>query len=335
MPPSSGKLVALGAAALIAGAGGAGVAAVVVDGHGSSTAATAATPATSGSTRAVSNTDSTAKQVYEGAKESVAFISSELSQGTATGSGFVVSADGKIVTNEHVVDGAQKVTVKLGTAGKEYPAQVLAADASKDLALLKIDATNLKPLQFGDSKSLEVGDNVYAIGNPFGLDNTLTSGIVSALGRDIQAPDGTPIAGAIQTDAALNPGNSGGALLDADGKVMGVNSQIASAGASSGGEAGNVGIGFAIPSDTVKAFVEHPTSSSGQSGQAQQEQQLQQDQGQGQQVDPQQLDPQQLDPQQVDPQQVDPSQQADPYGYGQQDQQQQDVPQLVLPGGGW
>jgi putative serine protease PepD len=330
MPPSSAKLAALGAAALIAGAGGAGVAAVVVDGHGSSTAP-AAVPATSGSTRAVSNsTDSTAKKVYDGAKESVAFISAQTGQGTATGSGFVVTADGKIVTNEHVVDGAQSVTVKLGTAGKEYPAQVLAADASKDLALLKIDGSNLKPLPFGDSKELEVGDNVYAIGNPFGLDNTLTSGIVSALGRDIQAPDGTPIAGAIQTDAALNPGNSGGALLDADGKVVGVNSQIASAGASSG-EAGNVGIGFAIPSDTVKAFVEHPSSSSSQGDQAQQEQQLQQDQGQGQ---GQQVDPwggqdqgQQVDPQQVDPSQVDP--------YGQQDQQQQDVPQLVLPGGGW
>jgi putative serine protease PepD len=339
MPPSSAKLAALGAAALIAGAGGAGVAAVVVDGHGSSTsAATAAAPATSGSTRAVSNNDSTAKQVYDGAKESVAFISSQLAQGTATGSGFVVTSDGKIVTNEHVVDGAQKVTVKLGAAGKEYPAQVLAADASKDLALLKIDASGLKALPFGDSKSLQVGDNVYAIGNPFGLDNTLTSGIVSALGRDIQAPDGTPIAGAIQTDAALNPGNSGGALLDADGKVVGVNSQIASAGASSG-EAGNVGIGFAIPSDTVKDFVEHPTSS-GPSGQAQQEQQLQQDQGQqtdpwgGQ--DPSQGQSQQVDPSQIDPQQVDPSQ-ADPYSSGQQDQQQQreEVPQLVLPGGGW
>jgi putative serine protease PepD len=345
MPLSSAKLAALGAAALIAGAGGAGVAAVVVDGHGSSTAP-AVVPATSGSTRAVSNAnDSTAKKVYDGAKESVAFISAQTGQGTATGSGFVVTADGKIVTNEHVVDGAQSVTVKLGTAGKEYPARVLAADASKDLALLKIDASNLKALPFGDSKDLEVGDNVYAIGNPFGLDNTLTSGIVSALGRDIQAPDGTPIAGAIQTDAALNPGNSGGALLDADGNVVGVNSQIASAGASSG-EAGNVGIGFAIPSDTVKAFVEHPSSSSGQGDQAQQEQQLQQDQGQGQQVDPwggqdqgQQVDPQQVDPSQIDPQQqVDPQQQIDPSQvdpYGQQDQQQQDVPQLVLPGGGW
>jgi putative serine protease PepD len=135
-------------------------------------------------------------------------------------------------------------------------AQVLAADASKDLALLKVDGTNLKHLDFGDSSSLQVGDDVYAIGNPYGLDHTLTSGIVSALDRQIQAPDGTAIDGAIQTDAALNPGNSGGPLLDADGHVVGVNSQIASSGSGDGGEAGNVGIGFAIPSNTVKAVVE-------------------------------------------------------------------------------
>jgi putative serine protease PepD len=277
--------------------------------------------------------DQTAKQVYDGAKGSVAFISAETGQGTATGSGFVVSSDGKIITNEHVVDGATSVTVKLGTSGKEQSAQVLAADASKDLALLKIDATNLHALSFGDSSALEVGDNVYAIGNPYGLDHTLTSGIVSALGRDINAPDGTPITGAIQTDAALNPGNSGGALLDADGKVVGVNSQIATGGASSG-EAGNVGIGFAIPAKTVQAFVEHPTSSQG----AGQEQQLGQDPSQ-QQVDPgqQQVDPgqQQVDPgqQQVDPQQQDPSQQVDPSDPSSQQGQSQDVPELVLPGG--
>jgi putative serine protease PepD len=144
---------------------------------------------------------------------------------------------------------------------------------------------------------------VFAIGNPYGLDHTLTSGIVSALDRDIQAPDGTPITGAVQTDAALNPGNSGGPLLDASGKVVGVNSQIATSGSSSGGESGNVGIGFAIPAKTVQAFVANPTSSSST--------QATQGQGQGQQVDPY-------------------GQPADPYGQQQQDQQ---VPQLVLPGG--
>lgn len=310
MTPSS-KLAAIGACALIAGAGGAGVAAVVVDGHSSPSTASAAAPASSNSTRPVAESDNTAKQVYNEAKDSVAYIQAETGQGTATGSGFVVSSDGKIITNEHVVDGAQSVTVKLGVNGEAQTAQVLAADASKDLALLKIDATGLKALPLGDSSSLQVGDNVYAIGNPYGLDHTLTSGIVSALDRDIDAPDGTPIKGAIQTDAALNPGNSGGALIDADGNVVGVNSQIASAGSSGGGEAGNVGIGFAIPSNTVKAFIENPTSSSGSA----------QGQTQQQQVDPygQQQDPQ--------------GQQVDPYGDGQQDQQQQDVPELVLPGG--
>jgi putative serine protease PepD len=290
-------------------------------------------------------TDSTAKSVYNSAKDSVVYISAETGQGTATGSGFVVSTDGKIITNEHVVDGATSVTVKIGTDGKEQTAQVLGADASKDLALLKVDpgSTKLHALSFGDSSNLQVGDNVYAIGNPYGLDHTLTSGIVSALNRDIQAPSGATIPGAIQTDAALNPGNSGGALLDADGKVVGVNSQIASSGSSSG-EAGNVGIGFAIPSKLVKAFAENPTSTSADSGRQQEQIDPQQDQQGG--LDQQQLQEQlqhQLEQQQQGSgQQVDPyGQQADPYGsdpYGDQQSdpygsQSQDAPGLVLPGG--
>jgi putative serine protease PepD len=341
MTPSS-KLAAFGACALIAGAGGAGVAAVVVDGHGNSPAATtAAAPTDRGTVRPVAEaTDSTAKSVYDGAKDAVVYISAQTSQGTATGSGFVISTDGKIITNQHVVDGATSVTVKIGTDGKEQTAQVLGADASKDLALLKIDpsSTKLHALSFGDSSNLQVGDNVYAIGNPYGLDHTLTSGIVSALNRDIQAPSGATIPGAIQTDAALNPGNSGGALLDADGKVVGVNSQIASSGSSSG-TAGNVGIGFAIPSKLVQAFAENPTSTSGQDDQQQGQidpQQLQPDQQQGQ-LDPQrqqQLEEQlqqQLEQQQGGGQQTDPygdQSQVDPYGG-----QGQDAPELVLPDG--
>jgi putative serine protease PepD len=209
-------------------------------------------------TRSVSGSSAgDAQQVYDGAKQSVAFITAETPEGTATGSGFVVSSDGKIVTNEHVVDGAQQVTVKLGTSNEDHPATVLAADASKDLALLKIDTggRSLVPLKFDDSSKVQVGQTTYAIGNPFGLDHTFTSGIVSAVGRAIQAPDGTPIENAIQTDAAINPGNSGGALLDANGRVIGINSQIAS-----GGSDGNVGIGFAIPSNTVADYIAHPTS---------------------------------------------------------------------------
>jgi putative serine protease PepD len=337
MTPSS-KLAALGACALIAGAGGAGVAAVVVDGHGgSSSAAMTAAASDRGTVRPVAQTtDSTAKSVYDDAKDAVVYISAETGQGTATGSGFVVSTDGKIITNEHVVDGATSVTVKIGTNGKEQTAQVLGADASKDLALLKVDpgSTKLHALAFGDSSNVQVGDNVYAIGNPYGLDHTLTSGIVSALDRDIQAPSGATIPGAIQTDAALNPGNSGGPLLDADGKVVGVNSQIASAGASASGESGNVGIGFAIPSKLVQAFAENPTSTSAQSDQQPDQQQSQ--------VDPQQLQEQlqqQLEQQQGDSQQADPygdQSQVDPYGDQQVDPssgQGQDAPELVLPGG--
>jgi putative serine protease PepD len=336
MTPSS-KLAALGACALIAGAGGAGVAAVVVDGHGSSSTATAAAPADRGTVRPVAETtDSTAKSVYDDAKDAVVYISAQTGQGTATGSGFVVSTDGKIITNEHVVDGATSVTVKIGTGGKEQTAQVLGADASKDLALLKVDtgSTKLHALSFGDSSNVQVGDNVYAIGNPYGLDHTLTSGIVSALNRDIQAPSGATIPGAIQTDAALNPGNSGGPLLDADGKVVGVNSQIASSGSSSG-EAGNVGIGFAIPSELVKAFAENPTSTSAQGEQQPDQQQDQVDPQQDQQgqLDEQQLQEQlqqQLEQQQGGGQQVDPygDQQADPYSG-----QDQGAPELALPGG--
>src|SRR4051794_38998622 len=224
---------------------------------------TASSPQPPAAVRSVSNpkTD-TAKQVYDGAKNSVAFVVAQTDQGTATGSGFVVSSDGEIVTNDHVVDGAQQVGVKLGTSNTLQQAQVLAADASKDLALLKIDTggKSLQPLPMGDSSNVSVGQTTYAIGNPYGLDHTFTSGIVSALGREIQAPDGTPIDGAIQTDAAINPGNSGGALLDGQGRVIGVNSQIASSGSSDGAESGNVGIGFAIPSNTVADFVANPTS---------------------------------------------------------------------------
>ena len=203
------------------------------------------------STQLVSD-DSTAKNVYEGAKDSVAYISSATAQGQATGSGFVVDESGLIVTNEHVIDGAQQVTVKIGTQGKELPAEIVGADASHDLALLKVDADGLKALPLGDSSKVEVGDNTYAIGNPYGLDHTLTTGVVSALNRTLQAPDGSELGGAIQTDAALNPGNSGGPLLDEDGQVIGVNAQIATGGTEGGG---NVGIGFAIPTSTVKQFV--------------------------------------------------------------------------------
>jgi len=173
-------------------------------------------------------------------------------QGSATGSGFVIDDAGTILTNAHVIEGAVKVTVQLASK-KTVDAKVVGKDTSSDLALLKIDpdGLNLKPLSLGSSKGVQVGDPVIAIGNPFGLDRTLTTGVVSALQRQIQAPNGFAIDNVIQTDAAINPGNSGGPLIDATGRVIGINSQIETGG--SGG--GNVGIGFAVPIDTAKQIL--------------------------------------------------------------------------------
>ena len=173
--------------------------------------------------------------------------------GTATGSGFVIDNEGHILTNNHVVSGASRIQVKLGASDTTYGATVVGADPATDIALLKVDAPSdqLHPLALGESSKLEVGDPVVAIGNPFGLDRTVTSGIVSALQRQIQAPNGFSISNVIQTDAAINPGNSGGPLIDASGNVVGINSQIETGGSGSG----NVGIGFAIPIDTARTEI--------------------------------------------------------------------------------
>ena len=173
--------------------------------------------------------------------------------GTATGSGFLIDTEGHVVTNSHVVEGADGVEVKLGSSETSYDAEVVGTDPATDVALLKVDAPaeSLHPLSLGDSSKIEVGDPVVAIGNPFGLDRTVTSGIVSALQRQIQAPNGFSISHVIQTDAAINPGNSGGPLIDASGSVIGINSQIQTGGTSSG----NVGIGFAVPINTAREVV--------------------------------------------------------------------------------
>ena len=169
------------------------------------------------------------------------------------GSGFVIDKAGDIVTNEHVVANGSDVTVGF-SAGATYSAKVLGTDASTDLAVIRVDAPRsaLRPLKLADSDQVQVGDTVYAIGNPFGLDRTMTAGIVSALGRDIQAPNGLSIPKAIQTDAAINHGNSGGPLLDTRGAVIGINDQI-----ESGAVDGNVGVGFAVASNTIRATVPH------------------------------------------------------------------------------
>jgi putative serine protease PepD len=171
---------------------------------------------------------------------------------TGTGTGFLVDADGTLVTNDHVVDQAKRVAVRFGTDGRTIQGDVRGTDPSSDLAVVHIDPASMpadaRPLKFADSDNVRVGDVAIAIGNPFGLDRTATEGIVSSLGRTIQAPNGFQIDGVIQTDAAINPGNSGGPLLDDGGLVIGVTSQIAT----SGGNSGNVGIGFAVPSNTVR-----------------------------------------------------------------------------------
>jgi putative serine protease PepD len=175
--------------------------------------------------------------------------------GAGSGTGFLIDNTHTIVTNAHVVDTAKHVTVRFGPRGTDLDGQVLGIDASSDLAVVKIQAGSApaaaKPLPLADSRSVQVGDTAIAIGNPFGLDRTATEGIVSGLGRRIQAPNGFEIDQAIQTDAPINPGNSGGPLLDDAGRVIGVNSQIETGGSSGG----NVGIGFAVPSNTVRSVV--------------------------------------------------------------------------------
>ena len=174
-------------------------------------------------------------------------------EGQATGSGFVVDRDGTIITNAHVVEGSDDVTVRFGENSSPVDAEVLGRDPSTDVAVLKIDPGDVKSLEaipLGDSSRVRVGDPVVAIGNPFGFTRTVTTGIVSAKQRQITAPNGFPIRNVIQTDASINPGNSGGPLLDAEGRVIGINSQIAT-----GGGQGSVGIGFAVPIDTAKELL--------------------------------------------------------------------------------
>jgi S1-C subfamily serine protease len=217
-------------------------------------------PGTSGSPRAPS-----AQAIYERDAPGVVFVSAagvsvppgageylkgEASpEGAATGSGFEVDGAGTILTNWHVVDGATSVTVGLDH-GKTVAARVVGKSPSDDLAVLRIPTAGLTlhPLALGRSGQAKVGDPVLAIGNPFGLERTLTTGVVSAVGRRIRAPNGLTIAGALQTDAPINPGNSGGPLLNERGAVIGIASQIETASS----QGGSVGIAFAIPIDVVR-----------------------------------------------------------------------------------
>ena len=199
--------------------------------------------------------DQAVANVYQRVAQSVVHITSRstmmdfwrgLVPQEGSGSGFILDTEGHIVTNWHVVSDAEEVEVILA-GGNTYPATLVGADNYYDLAVLKIDADQpLAPLTLGDSESLQVGQRVIAIGNPFGLDQTLTTGVISALGRVIESASGLQMGEAIQTDAAINPGNSGGPLLDSRGRVIGVNTSIQSP------SGGSVGIGFAVPAHIVQ-----------------------------------------------------------------------------------
>jgi S1-C subfamily serine protease len=190
--------------------------------------------------------------LYESTRSGVVFVEARgQGPGGSSGSGFLVDDQGSIVTNQHVVDNAEEVDVRFGEGGDPVDARVTGSDASTDLALLKIDPSDVdgEPLRLGSSDQVRVGEPVIAIGSPFGLRGTVTSGIVSGLGREIRSPNGFTIDDVVQTDAAINPGNSGGPLIDERGRVIGVNAQIASSNRS------NSGVGFAIPIDTAKEVI--------------------------------------------------------------------------------
>jgi putative serine protease PepD len=207
-------------------------------------------PAASGPPVKAGQGQTRAGAVYASASPAVVSIRA----GNSTGTGFLIDRDGRVVTNAHVVQGNDRVEVRFGSDANSIEGEVRGTDPSSDLAVVEIDPgdvpAGVRPLQLADSRNVEVGDVAIAIGNPFGLDRTATEGIVSGVGREIQAPNGFSIDSVIQTDAPINPGNSGGPLLDDGGRVIGVNSQI-----QTGGAQGNVGIGFAVPSNTVREVV--------------------------------------------------------------------------------
>jgi putative serine protease PepD len=256
------RLLAITAAVLAAAAAGVASYALATD---DTKTVVRQVPVSSGQPTA-STTPLSVTGVYNRASRGVVEITATTSSGAspfggpqsqqAQGSGFVYDTDGHVITNQHVVQSAESLSVRLWN-GASYKATIVGTDPSTDLAVLKIDApaSALHPLSLGDSSAIEVGQAVVAIGSPFGLDDTVTAGIVSALHREMTAPNDFTITDSIQTDAAINHGNSGGPLLDLSGKVIGVNAQIES------NSGGNDGVGFAIPSNTVKSIVSQLISS--------------------------------------------------------------------------
>jgi putative serine protease PepD len=256
---SSRTLPVLALAVAVGAGGGAGAAVAALNGGGSDKTRTVTTT-TAAAPVAAKTGGLTVNQIYQQAKQGVVDIkvTTSTTQDTpfgqtrgkaeAEGSGFVIDKQGDIVTNDHVVSGATAIQVTFAD-GTKASAKVVGTDPSTDIAVVRVsgvDASKLQPLSFGDSSSAQVGDGVVAIGSPFGLADSVTTGVVSALGRTMQAPNHYTITGAIQTDAAINHGNSGGPLLNPSGQVIGVNAQIQS------DSGGSDGVGFAIPSNTVK-----------------------------------------------------------------------------------
>lgn len=281
----------MAAVAIAAAAVGGGTATLVQQLTADTT--TSASPV-SGTTVSASS-KGTVAGVAEAVSPSTVEISASSTSGKSTGSGVIITGDGEIVTNNHVISGASSIKVQLSN-GKTYDAEVVGTDPDKDLALIKLQgASGLKAATLGNSDNVKVGDQVVAIGSPEGLTGTVTSGIVSALDRDVtvakddgqeqQQQQYDPRRGwpfefggqqfngdtgsskttykAIQTDASLNPGNSGGALINMNGEIIGINSAMYSPSASSGSSAGSVGLGFAIPVNTLKADLDNLRSGDG------------------------------------------------------------------------
>ncbi|MFF3392871.1 S1C family serine protease [Streptomyces sp. NPDC002669] len=288
----------LTAVAVAAAIVGGGTAAVVTQLTGTGTTTTSSSGVVPGTTVAQSSKGSVAG-VAEAVSPMIVEINATSTAGESTGSGVVITSDGEVVTNNHVISGASSIEVRLST-GRTYPAKVVGTDPDKDLALIRLQgASGLKTATLGDSSKVAVGDQVVAIGSPEGLTGTVTSGIVSALDRDVtvakddgsgqgqgqgqggqeQWPfefggrqfngdtgESTTTYKAIQTDASLNPGNSGGALINMNGEIIGINSAMYSAGSSGGSSsssAGSVGLGFAIPVNTLKADLDTLRSGDG------------------------------------------------------------------------
>jgi S1-C subfamily serine protease len=264
MKPRTTRTATIAAALVVAagvGAGGGAATYAALSDGGTRTVIRPAAAATQTAEPAASTSESlSVSEIYEKTSKSVVEITSIASQSTplggeeeqaqGQGSGFVYDAEGHIVTNQHVVDGADTVSVRFWD-GSTYDGTVVGSDPSTDLAVVKVDAPAnvLQALALGNSDDLTVGEPVVALGSPFGLEGTVTSGIVSALHRQMTAPNNFTINDSIQTDAAINHGNSGGPLVNGAGEVVGVNAQIESE------SGGSDGIGFAIPSKTIESIV--------------------------------------------------------------------------------